>query len=69
VPYELRAENVANVFVATRPLTDARVLLIDDVVTSTQTARQASIALKRVGAKEIRVLAIARAPQGAGQAL
>ena len=54
-----RERNLAGAFAATS--SPKRVLLIDDVLTTGATARAASAALRGAGAKEVRVLTIARA--------
>ncbi len=58
-----RLQNVAGAFVA-RPesVADARLLLVDDVVTTGATVREASLAAVRAGAREVRVFCLARAP-------
>ncbi|MFO8071116.1 MAG: phosphoribosyltransferase family protein [Polyangia bacterium] len=45
-----------------RRIAGRRVLLVDDVVTTTATARAAAKALKRAGAAEVEVLCLARTP-------
>lgn len=58
---DARRENVAGAFGGRRGARlRGRVLLVDDVVTSGETARQASRALREVGAEEVIVLAAAR---------
>lgn len=47
---------------STSRLTDARVLLVDDVVTTTATIRAAARALVKAGARRVDVLSLARAP-------
>ena len=59
---EARAENLRGAFaVASGASVPKRLALIDDVVTTTATARDAARALRDAGAEEIRVLALARA--------
>ena len=59
---DARAENLQGAFaVASGAAVPKRVALIDDVVTTTATARDAARALRSAGAEEIRVLALARA--------
>ncbi|MBS2027999.1 MAG: ComF family protein [Deltaproteobacteria bacterium] len=59
---EARAENLRGAFaVASDGRIPKRLALIDDVVTTTATARDAARALRDAGAEEIRVLALARA--------
>ena len=55
-----RRANIQGSFGVARPLTQ-RVLLVDDVVTSGETVRQAAAALRAAGAAEIVVAALARA--------
>ena len=55
----LRGAFTAN---STSRLTDTRVLLVDDVVTTTATVRAAAIALVSAGARRVDVLSLARAP-------
>jgi ComF family protein len=60
LPLALRRENVAHAFAPTGTVT-GHVLLVDDVMTSAETARAAATALKNAGATEVTVLALARA--------
>lgn len=55
-----RHEQVAHAFAATGPAPE-RVVLVDDVVTTGATAAACTRALKRAGAKEVWVLALAKA--------
>ena len=55
----LRGANVRDAFAATRRL-PGRVALVDDVVTSGETVRQAAWALLRGRAQEVTVVALAR---------
>lgn len=59
-----REENVRGAFAAGRRLDGARVLLVDDVVTTGATARAAAQALRDAGATQVDVLAVARAFSG-----
>jgi ComF family protein len=56
-----RRKNVEGAFEANPLARGARVILVDDVVTTGATAAACARALKRVGAKEIVVVALARA--------
>lgn len=56
-----RRRNLRGAFVA-EPLSGDVVLLVDDVITTGATAREAARTLIRAGATEVRVLALARAP-------
>lgn len=56
-----RFKNVKNVFFLKKPLVSDKVILVDDIVTTTATIREASKVLKKGGADEIAVFAIARA--------
>jgi ComF family protein len=60
LPLGRRGENVAGAFAATQKL-PASILLVDDVVTSGETVRQAAAALLAGGALRIVVAAVARA--------
>jgi len=55
-----RRANVAGAFAVRRPV-EGVVVLVDDVVTSTETVRQCAAALGAAGATSVRVLAAARA--------
>ena len=59
LPLARRRENVASAFTAT-PVS-GRLLLVDDVVTSAETANAAASALKTAGATGVTVIALARA--------
>ena len=56
-----REQNVAGSFEALRQLDGESLLLVDDVFTTGATARSAALALRAAGAREVQVLAIARA--------
>jgi len=60
-----RRRNVAGAFAARRTssLKDARILLIDDVMTTGATASACASVLKRAGAKSVTILTLARALQ------
>ncbi len=55
-----RWKNIKNAFVADESVEGKTVLLIDDVMTTGATLNEASKALKKKGAKEVYVLALAR---------
>jgi ComF family protein len=59
-----REQNVRGAFAAGRRLDGARVLLVDDVVTTGATARAAAQALRDAGAARVEVVAVARAYSG-----
>ena len=56
----LRANNVAQAFVAARPIPSRRVLLVDDVMTTGATANSAASALREAGAIDVMVWCLAR---------
>jgi len=56
-----RARNLHNVFTATRTVTHAHVLIVDDVVTTGATVRAVAKVLLRNGVKQVSSLAVARA--------
>lgn len=58
---EDRFKNVKDAFFLKKPLLSDKVILVDDIVTTTATIREASKILKKGGANEIIVFAIARA--------
>ena len=66
--YQRRYENVANCFAVLNPelLMGKRVLLVDDVVTSSATANVCTEALTQAGAREVHVLSISRRLRGFG---
>ncbi len=57
---EARARNVDGAFVAARPMTGLRVLVVDDVVTTGATLGAAMEALRGAGAEHVTGLAVAR---------
>jgi ComF family protein len=60
---EQRRENVANAFQAdARLVSDKRILLIDDVLTTGATLNSCAEALKQAGAVQVITLTLARAP-------
>lgn len=58
---EERAANVAGAFEASAGVKGARLLLVDDVLTTGATANEAAHALLQAGAEEVQVLTLARA--------
>jgi len=54
--------NLKNAFEVRGNVTDLRLLLVDDVITTGATVRECSKMLLKAGAKEVTVLALARAP-------
>lgn len=56
-----RRENLRRAFVVRKKPTFGHVLIVDDVVTTGETARQLAIALIRRGVQKVSVLAVARA--------
>ena len=61
LPADRRRANVRGVFAPGRESVTGVVLLVDDVVTTASTVREASRTLLRAGADGVRVLAVARA--------
>lgn len=61
---KLRATNVRGVFNASPAAKDMRLWLIDDVMTTGNTLKEATRALLAAGASEVCVLAVARTPRG-----
>ncbi len=61
-----RAAQLAGAIVARRPLTDARIILVDDVVTSGSTVDVCVQALEDAGACVVAVVALARADSKSG---
>lgn len=61
LPAQQRRGNVRHAFAAGRAPVSGSVLLIDDVVTTASTVREAARALRAAGAAEVRVVAAARA--------
>ena len=57
-----RLMNLKNAFEVQGNVTDLRLLLVDDVITTGATVRECSKMLLKAGAKEVTVLALARAP-------
>ncbi len=57
---EQRKINVAGAFVCRKPVTDSKILLIDDVTTSTTTLEACAVALKASGAESVWGFTLAR---------
>jgi len=54
--------NLKNAFEVRGNVTDLRLLLVDDVITTGATVKECSKMLLKAGAQEVTVLALARAP-------
>lgn len=63
LPLRERLANLQDAFRARRPLS-GRVVLVDDVITTTATVRQAAAALRTAGATEVHVVAVGRSLAG-----
>ncbi|HTT08786.1 MAG TPA: ComF family protein [Gammaproteobacteria bacterium] len=61
LPAAMRAKNMRGAFAVAGPVTGLRLALVDDVVTSGQTANALAKTLRRAGAAHIEVWALARA--------
>jgi ComF family protein len=59
--HEEREANVDSAFLASNSVQGQRILLVDDVLTTGASARSASHALLKAGAREVQVLTLARA--------
>lgn len=59
LPREKRQKNVAGVFRPKRPLAGETILLVDDIVTSGASAREAARVLKNAGAQKVFVFSLA----------
>jgi len=57
-----RLSNLKNAFEVHGDITDLRLLLVDDVITTGATVKECSKMLMKAGAQEVIVLALARAP-------
>ena len=57
-----RKRNQRGAYAAREGLAGARVLLLDDVITTGATMREAAVTLRRAGVADVRVCAVARAP-------
>lgn len=58
---ERRQENMRQAFVCRQTLAGRHVVLVDDVVTTGSTAREAALCIQRAGAASVRIWALARA--------
>jgi len=56
-----RQTNLCAAFRAHRKVHNQSIVLVDDIVTTTQTAREAALTLKAAGARQVNMVAIARA--------
>lgn len=56
-----RFENVKNAFISLDNLEGKKILLLDDIMTTGATLKEAAKALKKAGAKEVHLLVLARA--------
>jgi predicted amidophosphoribosyltransferase len=67
LPHEDRAENIRGAFRirSSWDFSDARVLLVDDVMTTGATANETARLLRRGGASEVAIAVVARAEGGA----
>lgn len=63
--YQARQHNMAHAFQVKKPLFGQRILLVDDVVTTTATIREIAAQLTRAGADDVIVLCLARTPSAA----
>lgn len=63
LPAGARRRNVRGAFVCVRDLSDQRVALFDDVITTGETAAEMARVLRRAGAREISVWCLARTPR------
>lgn len=62
LPLKEREQNLKNAFILAKPLPARHVLVIDDVVTTTQTVHALSTALKKHGVSRVDVWCCARTP-------
>lgn len=62
LPLRERHHNMRHAFCCTRPLSNRRIALVDDVMTSAATLHWASHALRQAGAASVIVLTVARTP-------
>ena len=61
LPHEQRAANIAGAFTVTEPLNGRTVMLLDDILTSGATANECAAALRKAGAGEVWLIAVANA--------
>ncbi len=57
-----RARNLRGAFTVTRPCDNLRIAVVDDVLTTGATAREAARALKSAGARHVEIWCLARTP-------
>ncbi len=67
LPANRREQNISGRYSTNADLAGETVLLVDDVVTTTNTIREASRMLVKAGAREVIVFAIARTPSAAAK--
>lgn len=64
LPWDARAANVRGAFACTADLSELRVVVVDDVMTTGATLEELARVLKRAGAREVSAWVLARTPRG-----